>query len=529
MLTVQSLYAVKKILKMSKSTPSKYYIYDLSLFLGILVLFILYHTTAISIYNNWTAENSLYSHGLLLLPISFYLFLHEWKLKRYTLNIEFRPFPTLILIILGIFWYISESIYIQIASQILFILIISFYIYSLFGFKQTLRLSFPVLILLSSVPLWFLFSEPLQTPTAILVDKLLKLTGYTSYQEGYFIHIPEGIFEVGDTCSGLRYQIAAITTAALYIFYYNYSLKASFLCILFASLIAFLSNSVRIYIVVLSGHYTNMTHSLLEDHIWLGWAVFGIFFMIYLIFLGRIDMDNQTGGSVVKNPIRANYSNLNSTSQAKIISISVLLLIASSTGPLLFPLYANPDSDMDIKSIDLNSTIQGWNRTTTTQSWRPNWQQSDFDLFTSYSNKSGNVDLFIGTFVKQSQGKELISDLNVPYDTNNWELVETRAIDILLDNGKTYTVAESIVSNQYLQKRIIWNWYYIDDKLTHEKLTAKLLGIVNSLSGQKSETVFIISSPISNDLDTTRRILTDFFKDSFKYYKTQLARLDEAL
>ncbi|MEW8085139.1 MAG: exosortase [Candidatus Thiodiazotropha endolucinida] len=252
---------------MSKSTPSKYYIYDLSLFLGILVLFILYHTTAISIYNNWMAENSLYSHGLLLLPISFYLFLHEWKLKRYTLNIEFRPFPTLILIFLGIFWYISESIYIQIASQILFILIISFYIYSLFGFKQTLRLSFPVLILLSSVPLWFLFSEPLQTPTAILVDKLLKLTGYTSYQEGYYIHIPEGIFEVGDTCSGLRYQIAAVTTAARYIFYYNYSIKASILCILFASLIAFLSNSIRIYIVVLSGHYTNMTHSLLEDHI----------------------------------------------------------------------------------------------------------------------------------------------------------------------------------------------------------------------------------------------------------------------
>ncbi|MEW8544242.1 MAG: exosortase C-terminal domain/associated protein EpsI [Candidatus Thiodiazotropha sp.] len=514
---------------MSNSTPSKYYIYDLSLFLGILVLFILYHTTAISIYNNWIAENSLYSHGLLLLPISFYLFLHEWKLKRYTLNIKFRPFPTLILIFLGIFWYISESIYIQIASQILFILIVSFYIYSLFGFKQTLRLSFPVLILLSSVPLWFLFSEPLQTPTAILVDKLLKLTGYTSYQEGYFIHIPEGIFEVGDTCSGLRYQIAAVTTAALYIFYYNYSIKASILCILFASLIAFFSNSIRIYIVVLSGHYTNMTHSLLEDHIWLGWAVFGIFFMTYLIFLGRIDMDNHTSDSVVKNRERANSLNFNSASQAKIISIFVLSLLASSTGPLLIPLYATPDSDIDINAIELNPSIQGWNRTKTTQSWRPIWQQSDFDLFTSYSNKSGNVDLFIGTFVKQSQGKELISDLNIPYDMDNWELVKTRAIDILLDSGKTYTVAETIVSNQYLQKRVIWNWFYIDGKLTHEELSAKLLGIANSLSGRKSETVFIISSPISTDLDTTRRILTEFFEDSFKYYKTQLTRIDEAL
>ncbi|MEW8522803.1 MAG: exosortase C-terminal domain/associated protein EpsI [Candidatus Thiodiazotropha endolucinida] len=468
---------------MSNSTPSKYYIYDLSLFLGILVLFILYHTTAISIYNNWIAENSLYSHGLLLLPISFYLFLHEWKLKRYTLNIKFRPFPTLILIFLGIFWYISESIYIQIASQILFILIVSFYIYSLFGFKQTLRLSFPVLILLSSVPLWFLFSEPLQTPTAILVDKLLKLTGYTSYQEGYFIHIPEGIFEVGDTCSGLRYQIAAVTTAALYIFYYNYSIKASILCILFASLIAFFSNSIRIYIVVLSGHYTNMTHSLLEDHIWLGWAVFGIFFMTYLIFLGRIDMDNHTSDSVVKNRERANSLNFNSASQAKIISIFVLSLLASSTGPLLIPLYATPDSDIDINAIELNPSIQGWNRTKTTQSWRPIWQQSDFDLFTSYSNKSGNVDLFIGTFVKQSQGKELISDLNIPYDMDNWELVKTRAIDILLDSGKTYTVAETIVSNQYLQKRVIWNWFYIDGKLTHEELSAKLVSIPRQSRG----------------------------------------------
>ncbi|MEW8009738.1 MAG: exosortase C-terminal domain/associated protein EpsI [Candidatus Thiodiazotropha sp.] len=514
---------------MSKPTSSKYFLYDFSLFLGILVLFILYHTTAISIYNNWTAENSLYSHGLLLFPISVYLFLHEWKLIRYTSIIEFRPFPISILLILGIFWYISESIYIQIASQILFILIISFYIYSLFGFKQTLRLSFPVLILLSSVPLWFLFSEPLQTPTATLVDKFLKLTGYTSYQDGYFIHIPEGIFEVGDTCSGLRYQIAAITTAALYIFYYNYSLKASFLCIIFASLIAFLSNSVRIYIVVLSGHYTNMTHSLLEDHIWLGWAVFGIFFMIYLFFLGRIDIDNRTSDSVVKNRIRADKSNFNSTSQAKIISISALSLLASSTGPLLIPLYATPDSDIEIDTIGLHSTIQGWNRAETTQSWRPNWQKSDHDLFRSYSNKSGNVDLFIGTFVKQSHGKELISDLNFTYDANNWELVKSRAIDILLDSGETYTVEETIVSNQYLQKRVIWNWYYIDDKFTHEELTAKLFGIVNSLSRRKSETVFIISSPINTDLDTTRRILTDFFNDSFKYYKTQLAILDEAL
>jgi EpsI family protein len=504
--------------------------YDIPLFLGILILIIAYNTTAISLYNNWIAENSLYSHGLLLLPISLYLFFQEWKLIRNQLTIKFRPILTVVLVFLSALWLISETINIQITSQIFFILILTFHIYTLSGIKQGIRLSFPILILLSSVPLWSIFSEPLQTPTAISVDFLLKLTGYTSFQEGYFIHIPEGIFEVGDTCSGLRYQIAAVTTAALYTFFYKFTLKSSIQWIVIASIIAFISNTVRIYIVVLSGHYTYMTHSLLEDHIWLGWIVFAFFFLGYLLILLKFEHKNSTVTATVDSP--AGSTSIHNTPPITPLKMSLILfvlIIFSTTGPLINAFLVNSSNDFSFENVKLNPDIKGWNHEQETVELRPNWQTSDLEVLARYSNNSGSVDLFLSTFFEQKQGKELVSDLNFPYDTNQWELVNTHKIDINLNSGQEYTLNESIVTNQYKQKRIIWSLYFIGNRVTHDKLYAKMYGILNYLSGRNIQSVLIISTGIDKDLETSRGLLESFFKQGFIHFRSQLNMLSTAV
>ncbi|WP_316365798.1 exosortase C-terminal domain/associated protein EpsI [Candidatus Thiodiazotropha sp. CDECU1] len=508
---------------MHKPASLKFTISDISLFFGIAIIFVFYNKTAVSIYNNWTAENSLYTHGLLLLPISLFLFYNEWKSTRDNFSIKFRPFSALLLISLSILWFISESIHIQISSQILFILILCFYIYSLFGIRQTLRLSFTILILLSSVPLWSIFSAPLQLPTAIIVDHLLKLTGYTSFQESFYIHIPEGIFEIGDTCSGLRYQIAAITTTILYVFFSKYTLKISIICIIIASIVAFISNVIRIYIVVLSGHYTNMTHSLLEDHIWLGWLVFGIFFLAYLVFLGRIDNRLSVETRVTtSHPISPKPQKTNHV----VTSILPIILIALiSIGPII-SLSNSSTSNTNIKDIKLESQLDGWNQITATKKWKPTWQPSDYEILTSYSYEHDQVDLFLSTFLNQRQGKELINDLNLPYETGIWKIEKTNTTEIVLESGDTYKVKETLVVNQYMQKRLIWHWYYIGGKVTHDNHRAKLLGIINILTGRKDESVFIISSQFKTDIENTRRILKDFFHGSFYYYQGQLDNLN---
>ena len=136
------------------------------------------------------------------------------------------------------------------------------------------------------------------------------------------------------------------------------------------------------------------------------------------------------------------------------------------------------------------------------------------------------MDLFLSTFLNQRQGKELINDLNLPYETGIWKIEKTNTTEIVLESGDTYKVKETLVVNQYMQKRLIWHWYYIGGKVTHDNHRAKLLGIINILTGRKDESVFIISSQFKTDIENTRRILKDFFHGSFYYYQGQLDNLN---
>jgi EpsI family protein len=379
------------------------------------------------------------------------------------------------------------------------------------------------------LPLWSIFSEPLQTPTAIFVDFLLKLTGYTSFQQDYFIHIPEGIFEVGDTCSGLRYQIAAITTTTLYVFYYRYKLRSSILCILGASIVAFLSNTIRIYIVVLSGHYTNMTHSLLEDHIWLGWIIFGIFFLSYLFIIAKVEKYIDTLAPITDTS--ENLSNLDKrqTSLLRLSAFPVVIALLSSIGPFLNDYFSNTQKITDLKSIRLNTHVNGWTHVDTTDQIRPNWQTSDYEINQRYSSNNDTVDLFLSTFYMQSQGKELVSDLNFPYNTDHWKLVKQNETNIDLNSSEIYTLTETIIENQTRQKRIIWSLYYISGKTTHDKLHAKLYGVLQTLSGRNDQTVYIISTSIEKDIEKSRNTLKKFFSHSFFDFKSQLDTLNVKL
>ncbi|MES9969191.1 MAG: exosortase C-terminal domain/associated protein EpsI [Candidatus Thiodiazotropha sp.] len=513
---------------MKNLLSNKHVIHSLSLYSGIVVLLIIFNSTAVSIYENWLAEGDLYSHGFLLVPVSIYLFTLEWKLIINNSRIKLRIIPTIILILLSLFWYISTSVNIQVIAQFLLIAILAFYIYSLLGFKQSLRLSFPIWIFLSTVPLWVIFSEPLQVPTALIVDKALKLTGYTSFREGFYIHIPEGIFEVGDTCSGIRFQIAAITTALLYVFYYRHTLKTSFIYIAIASIVAFLSNSVRIYIIVLSGHYTNMTHSLLSDHIWLGWLVFGIFFIIYLIILGRVDSNILPAAATDKIQTQTDTSNSEVITLTKTSALALLLILISGAGPLLRMSAQFSEDPINNSALEFNQTIHGWSQVDSTSQWSPIWQSSDSELLTTFSNKLGTVDLFISTFFSQSQGKELVNDLNLPYNSD-WKFVAVDTIDTSLSADENLRVTETIVTNKYGHKRIIWNWYYINGNTTNDKLKAKLLGLLNIMTGRKDETVFVVSSDQRIDIENTRNILNQFVEDSFFHFKKQLDEIGKNL
>ncbi|MCG7995141.1 MAG: EpsI family protein [Candidatus Thiodiazotropha taylori] len=474
----------------------------------VLILTLVYGQTSLGFYRLWVAENSLQSHGLLLLPLSYYLLAREWYTRRHELQISFRPMLLLLLVILSVIWLLSDIAQIQVGSQMVLIMILSVSVMALFGMKHTARLVLPILVLISATSVWSVLSQPLQVPTAVFVNQLLHLTGYVSFQESYFITIPEGVFEVGDTCSGLRYQIAAITLAILYSFFSHYSLRHAVVYLLLASGVAFISNTIRIYIVVLSGHYTNMTHSLLNDHIWLGWVVFVICYAIFMY--ATVSYEKRLKTDQKQSDAEQGKAPVTKVSYSKKILIASALLVSASAGPIYSVIAMNGDVVRGSHDFDFSFSQLELTEVAVDESWNPAWVNADFEKRAAYLVAGTKAEFYTAYYATQEQGKEAVNDLNQAYNRDDWISSERVKREIKLSAGRTVPLLEETVVDSKRNERIIWQWYYIGGEISSSRLQSKLYGILGALKGRHDAAVVVISTDKTGDGVVERESMTRF-------------------
>ncbi|MEW8624381.1 MAG: exosortase C-terminal domain/associated protein EpsI [Candidatus Thiodiazotropha sp.] len=474
----------------------------------VLILTLVYGQTAIGFYRIWVAENSLQSHGLLLLPLSYYLLAREWYSRRHVLRIGFRPVLLLVLVMLSVIWLLSDIAQIQVGSQMVLILILSASVMALFGIKHTARLVIPILVLMSATSVWSVLSQPLQIPTAVFVNQMLHFTGYTSFQESYFITIPEGVFEVGDTCSGLRYQIAAITLAIIYSFFSHFSLRLAFVYLLLASGVAFISNSIRIYIVVLSGHYTDMTHSLLNDHIWLGWVVFVICYAGFMF--ATVSYEKKLKIEQKQPLVERSDVAIDKVPYSKSILIASALLLSASVGPIYSVIAMNGDGLHGSSNFNFNFNQFGLSEVATDERWNPSWVNADFEERAAYQVAGINTDFYTAYYATQEQGKEAVNDLNQAYNRDDWIRSDRVNREIHLSGGRTISILEEVIVDSHRNERILWQWYYIGGEISSSKLQSKLSGILGALKGRHDAAVVLISTAKTGDGNVERESMTRF-------------------
>ena len=138
-------------------------------------------------------------------------------------------------------------------------------------------------------PVWGVLNGILQTISTIAVDNIMKLTGIPVYVEGNFVQIPAGVFEIAGGCSGLRYMITALALSLIYC-HINLSKTRNIILIFgLAILGSMITNWIRIFIIILIGHYTEMQSSLVEDHNSIGWFVFAPFALLLFYVGGKLE------------------------------------------------------------------------------------------------------------------------------------------------------------------------------------------------------------------------------------------------
>jgi len=256
--------------------------------LSILVLMLLaYSLLNLPVINTlWrhSFDDGTYSHAYLIPLISLYLL---YLVGNHQL-IAFRDRPSLLAIgatlSIALAYYVSVNAQMSLGYWLCFLFLGISLVFNIFKFNKYLL--FPLLYFVFLIPLWGSLTTPLQSLSVVAVSFMMSFTGIPVYVHAPYVEIPAGTFEIAHGCSGLRYVLTSLAISSLYVFLFIRDRKKAFIFFTLALLGGLITNWIRITLLILIGHWTDMTHSLMNDHNHFGWYIF-MPFMLLLFWFGN--------------------------------------------------------------------------------------------------------------------------------------------------------------------------------------------------------------------------------------------------
>jgi len=254
--------------------------------LGILLL-VAFWPTLQWLWQAWL-YNPYYSHGFLIPPLSAFLI---WQERGQLADLPQRPVAAgIVLLAGGILVHLLalpwQAYFISALALLAVLIGVSL---SFWGWPVTRCLLFPIVLLLSMIPLPALdrLSPPLEAFAANSGAALVRLIGVPAESNGAQVSLSNSSFVVGAPCSGLRSLVALVTLAALVAYEMTGPLAGRLALLLSAIPVAILANLVRVTLLFWIAHTFGPAAALAYYHDWAGFVVFLVALAV-LIALARI-------------------------------------------------------------------------------------------------------------------------------------------------------------------------------------------------------------------------------------------------
>ncbi|MCF6324181.1 MAG: EpsI family protein [Gammaproteobacteria bacterium] len=477
-------------------------------------LLLLYSDSLLGLINFWW-NSSDYNHGILLPFISIYLI---WLKRNALAHSQISPHPIglLLLFILSIGWLSAKTIDIQLVERLALMALFPALIWALLGNNTTKIILFPLTYLFFAAPVWDLFIIPLQNLTAIASFKLLQLTNLPILLEEHYISIPAGKFLIAKACGGLRFFIAAAAISSLYA-YLNYrSLTRQLLFVFIALVGAVILNWVRVCIIIWIGQLTNMQHPLVNDHNSLGWWLFagGLLPLFYFgaKFHEPAPKETKPDKILTKKTARTPL----------IISTLTSILIIAIAPAILYIADQNHTTDTSLVA-PAPTAIDPWVEVSVlNNSWDPIFNGASSQLSQSYQSENSIIDLHISYYARQSQGSELINELNRLYDQNTRTITSQSTQQLRMSSNEILEIKELQLINSQQHTQIIWYWYRISDKNTTNPITAKLLELRKLIGKPHGSAVVALRTTYTDSSNLARSSLNSFLLKAYPSIKESL-------
>lgn len=283
-----------------------------------------------SIHDSWTAIYGPFAHGYVILGLGLWLALRLWQRdppKRFEV---WWPPLALLAAATAALWAM-EAAFLNSARQVLVPIIIWSAAATVLGKAVGRVLFWPLAFLYFALPQWWVINTPLQELTAEVANALVWLTGVPAYVEDNSFHLPAGIVEVANGCSGLNYLVVALALALFQGLSYIQSWRLRWRLLAAAAVVALLSNWLRVYGLILIGYATDMQHYLIRvDHLYFGWVLFLV--CMWPVFVYAARLEHSEARPVVTTPLLTGEP---TGAQIALSPWAVLACALLITGPVL--------------------------------------------------------------------------------------------------------------------------------------------------------------------------------------------------
>lgn len=488
-------------------TPLKKVIFDVLkvplvlLILWFLVWAIIFQNTLSSVYSVWMGSNT-YAHGIFVIPVVLYFIYDRWPQV-----LAAKPKPSYITIIpmllLQGLWLLGYAADVELFKHAAVFGMLSCSIVMFLGWNISRILWFPLVFMVFAIPAGEELVPAFQVITADISVQLLRWTGVPVYRDGLFISIPEGMFEVAEACSGIRFFVACVVMGSI-ISYVSYSTLWKRLAFFsFSIVLPIFANSVRVYGTILVGHFIDMKYASEADHLVYGWGFFA-FVVLVLVVCSKLGAE-ETGSKIEKNDTASGVATLiNDAWLHQRWGVIALLAVL----PLAITLIVHQSSAKEKASITLDTSNQPGKTVYSREgsAWMP--------IFTNptvvhFGQAIDEFDYFLAGYALSKPGTELVSDHNHLFNVSKWRQISSESLQLKNSSHEVFRVNLLHVGAANGQKRLIAYWYYLPNLSSSNRLKVKLVQAVSVL-GRKGAAgaVIALSIPYAHDLDLAKVQLT---------------------
>lgn len=463
----------------------------------LIALCLIYQKTLWSMVTVWS-QSETFAHGALIVPICIFLVWRQRSLLAQSASTPYAP-ALLGLIALGLAWLASDVANVPVLSQYAVAAMLSCSLLAVLGRERTRPILFPLCFLLLAVPSGEFLIGPLIDFTTAFTVSALQTVGVPVYRDGNMLAVPTGSWAVVEACSGLRYMIACFALGVLYahFMYRTWRKRLAFVAVSLA--LPVLANGMRAFLIVMLGHWSDMTLATGVDHVVYG-SVFFLLILVLLFWLGRKWRDDvRPPVAPERVPGRAGPAR----SQARQIGTALACVGLGAMWPLISIAIESPAAPAATLAIAHPPGLDAAPGQPMVQ-----YSGSDAGLATAYTFGEDRVDLQVALYRKHGDAVRKATSQCADYGVR-WRRQSHSSRTVMLP-GAALSVQQSVLLNQR-GRLLVWCWFRQSGIETSSAAYAKALLAGHALLGMREDGArIVLATRVDEQLAPAEAVLQRF-------------------